>query len=279
VHGIQRLRGWRRRGAVATWTGSGRMGAQVPDGGYDWHTRDRQRQVREAIGKWRDSLVNLTGSNRLINFKQSKTGMLGVVRPSPGEVLSRVGLGKSFDFRPLKPRSAAEAEGEEDTAALEPVPPPSADTLDIDKDPEELATVLRALQRRSTQAYLDQGLSVLYLAFGTLEWTDEDRTRYQSPLLLVPVQLVTVGTRQMPVLRPTDDDIVVNPALALKLDRYGIELPRVDNLDEITLDGLLDAVRVAVAGRDRWQIRQSLVLSCFSFAKEAMYRDLLMRIG
>ena len=246
----------------------------MPDGGYDPHAPFRRTQIRQAIGKWRDSLINLTGSNRLLNFKPSKTGMVAVARPAPGEVLARIGLGKSFSFRPLRPR-VAEAGTEEEAAAQVTVPPSSADCLDIDKDPVELVAALRSLQRRSTQAYLDQGLSILYLAFGTLVWLDEDRTRYASPLLLVPVQLVAAGNKQLPVVGPTEDDTVVNPALALKLDRYGIQLPRVDDLDEISLDGLLDAVRVAVAGRDGWQVRESLALSCFSFAKEAMYRDLL----
>ena len=34
-------------------------------------------------------------------------------------------------------------------------------------------------------------------------------------------------------------------------------------------------MRTAVAGQDGWQVSDSLVLSYFSFAKEAMYRDLL----
>lgn len=251
-------------------------GAWVTDGGGNLPQASyRQFMIRQAIGKWRDGLINLTGSNRLINFKPSKTGMVQVVQPSFDEVLSRLSSGKRFSFRPLKPRPGEPADEEDEAPPPGPVPPPSAESLGIDKDPEELAAALRALQRRSTQAYLDQGLSVLYLAFGALEWIDEDRTRYASPLLLVPVQLITPGSRQLPVLGPTYDDTVVNPALALKLDQYGIELPRVDNLEEVTLDGLLDAVRAAVAGRDGWQVRQSLVLSCFSFAKEAMYRDLL----
>ena len=34
-------------------------------------------------------------------------------------------------------------------------------------------------------------------------------------------------------------------------------------------------MRAAVAGQDGWQVSDSLMLSYFSFAKEAMYRDLL----
>ena len=129
--------------------------------------------------------------------------------------------------------------------------------------------------RRSNREYLDRGLPVQYLAFGTLTWTDWDRARYTSPLLLVPVRLVTTGPRQPPMLEPTDDDPVINPALSLKLSQYGLALPRVDDPAEVTLSGLMDAVRAAIAAKDGWQVSESAALSCFSFMKEAMYRDLL----
>ena len=129
--------------------------------------------------------------------------------------------------------------------------------------------------RRSNQEYLDRGLWVLYLAFGALTWTDQDRARYTSPVLLVPVRLVATGARQLPALEPAEDDPVVNPALVRKLSRSGITLPPMDEVEEVTLGGLLDTVRAAIAGRDGWQVSDGAVLSCFSFAREAIYRDLL----
>ena len=205
--------------------------------------------------------------------------MVGVVRPSPVEVLSRLGMGGTYKIRSVKPNRAESAVGEESARSASgqgfTIPPPATDTLDTDKDPEDLASAVRSLSRRSNQEYLDRGVWVLYLAFGTLAWVLEDGSRYTSPLLLVPVRLVTEGSRQMPVLEATEDDPVVNPALALKLSEYGIELPRVDDLEQVTLDGLLDAIRAAVAAHGGWQVSESLVLSYFSFTKEAMYRDLL----
>ena len=129
--------------------------------------------------------------------------------------------------------------------------------------------------RRSNQEYLDRGLRVLYLAFGTLTWADEDQARYTSPLLLVPARLVAAAPRQPPVLEPTADDPVINPALRRKLSARGITLPPADELAELPLDRLLATVREAVAGRDGWHVSEGVILSCFSFAKEAMYRDLL----
>ena len=205
--------------------------------------------------------------------------MIGLVRPSPEDVLFRLARGGTYHFRSLQPRPAVPGAGSEGDDGWpgggSPVPPPAVDKLDADKAPEDLAAALRALYRRSNQDYLDRGVWVLYLAFGSLTWTDEDRSQYTSPLLLIPVQLEGMGTAQGPELKSAPEEPVINPALALKLSRYGIELPRVDDLEDISLSGVLDDVRAAVAHRDGWQVCDSLTLSYFSFAKEAMYRDLL----
>ena len=235
--------------------------------------------VRSVIATWRDGLINLTRSNRLLNFKPSRTGVIRLVRPSPEDVLARLARGGTYRFRSIQQKQAnTDACSEPDNGAAVtglPVPPPATDKLDTDKAPEDLVAALRVLYRRSNQDYLDRGVWVLYLAFGSLTWTDEDRFRYTSPLLLVPVQFESAGAAQGRELKLAPEEPVVNPALALKLSQYGIDLPRVDDLEEITLTGFLDAVRAAVASQDRWQVSDSLVLSYFSFAKEAMYRDLL----
>src|SRR5215472_14680570 len=122
---------------------------------------------------------------------------------------------------------------------------------------------------------LRRGVPVLYLAFGTLTWADRDRARYASPLLLVPVRLVATEPEQPPMLEPTEDDPVINPALSLELYRDRITLPRLADLGPGTLSGLLDRVRAAVGGKDGWMVSETAVLSCFPPMKEAMYQDLL----
>ena len=252
----------------------------MPDEGLTPPPGDREALIRSAVQSWRDGLINLTGSNRLLNFKPSRTGSVELIRPSAADVLARLTGHGTFGFRALRPRQTDEeppspAPEEPGPAEAPPLPPPAPDTLDADIDPDDLAAALRSLYRRSSQEYLDRGLSVLYLSFGTLNWTDEDRTRYTSPLLLVPVRLDHKGPRQLPTLEPLEEDRVLNPALALKLSQHGIALPRLEDPEEATLPGILDAVRAAVATQDGWQVNDTLVLSCFSFAKEAMYRDLL----
>jgi hypothetical protein len=251
----------------------------VPDNSFPLHGMDRDAVVRSAIRAWRDGLINLTRSNRMLNFRPSRTSTVEIVRPSPEEVLARVVAGRRHSFRSLAPgKPDVDAFGQEKGADA-PVRPPVLGILDTEKPQEDLAAALRSLSRRSSQEYLDRGVWVLYFAFGTLTWTDVDKSVFASPLLLVPVRLVTEGSSSLPVLEPTEDDPVVNPVLALKLSRYGITLPGVDALEDVKLSALLSAVSAAVAGQEGWEVTESLLLSYFSFTKEAMYRDLLEHEG
>ena len=254
----------------------------MQDDGTGRRSADREALIRAAIGSWRDSLISLTGANRLLNFRPSRTGTVGLVRPAAADILARLRTGGTYTFRSLAPEPGAPgyggpATGQNGWAHGGPhaVPPPAADVLDTDAGPDDLAAALRALMRRSNQEYLDRGLRVLYLAFGALTWEDEDRARYTSPLLLVPARLVTAAPRQPPALEPTGDEPVINPALRRKLSARGITLPPADDLAEVPLERLLATVRDAVGALDGWHVSEGAVLSCFSFAGEAIYRDLL----
>jgi hypothetical protein len=44
-------------------------------------------EIVAALNVWRNSLVNLTGVNRLIQFKHSKTGSLDLTAPIAQEIL------------------------------------------------------------------------------------------------------------------------------------------------------------------------------------------------
>ena len=232
---------------------------------------DRQRRlVRDSIGTWRDKLVNLSRSNRLLSFRASRTGAVPIVDPGPSEVIAGLAARATFAFQgptvdmSKEPEPAQAGRGRRRLVVLH--------TTTAEKD---LSAALRNLLRRSQQEYLDRGLRALYVAIGTLEWTDETGAAYSSPLILVPVELQSAGPRQIPNLVAAEDDPVMNPALALKLAQSDIALPAVPDLDEIDPVRVLDQVRAAVSDRRGWRVTDSAVLSYFTFAKEAMYRDLL----
>src|SRR6202012_2915825 len=154
AHGAPDIRerpgnGHGRAVAWRAWQGYQFGGARVP--GYG-DNDGLEPGLRQAIGKWRDSLVNLTGTNRLLNLKPSKAGMLVIARPAPGEVLTRVRDGNGYGFRALKadPAPVAEdtdAENAENKDAPEDGPqfPPSPDHLDVDRTRDDLGRIVRGL--------------------------------------------------------------------------------------------------------------------------------------
>ncbi|WP_405103026.1 DUF3320 domain-containing protein [Micromonospora sp. NBC_01412] len=232
----------------------------------DVHRND----IINALKVWRDSLVNLTGVNRLINFKHTRTGTVQITSPTGQEILDGLRARRPWSFQGVR-----EADQPFDADEDGPLALPSGSVLHSPKADKDLAPVLRSLMRKARQEHLDRGLSVLYLALGMLNWRDTDDTSLASPLLLIPVELATTGPRDRPRLRIGEGDPVFNPALALRMQDSGITLPTVDDLADLSIDALFSQVRQVVRGRDGWKVTDATVLSCFSFHKEAMYRDLL----
>ena len=52
--------------------------------------------VVEALRVWRDGLINLTGTNRALNFKHSKTGTVAIDAPGLPEILEGLRAGKTW---------------------------------------------------------------------------------------------------------------------------------------------------------------------------------------
>lgn len=132
--------------------------------------------------------------------------------------------------------------------------------------------------RKATQEFLDRGLTVLYMAFGMLRWKDVDDSDMASPLYLIPVELMPEGPRAMPRLQASEDDPVLNTALPLRMAEYGVQWPTLEDVEDLGLTEILELFRAALSGaRDLkdWEILPEVHLATFSFAKEAMYKDLL----
>ncbi|MEV6342697.1 DUF4011 domain-containing protein [Actinoplanes sp. NPDC051851] len=213
--------------------------------------------VRVALRAWRESLIDLGDTNRLINFSTGHPDLVTITAPEPGALVTALRTGQDLT---IAGRGA------------DPTPPAGALRTETADGP--LGSLLRRLQRRSRQEYLDRGVHVLHLACGLLRWTDEEETEYASPILLVPVELVPAGLGEHPRLRLRDDDPVVNPALVLRLRAAGIPAPALDPHDP-------DVVRLwndfgeNVARRRGWRVERPILLGCLTFHKEAIYRDLL----
>jgi very-short-patch-repair endonuclease len=142
-----------------------------------------------------------------------------------------------------------------------------------DCTPLELQRRLGNLRRRDREWREEQGLNVLFLALGFLEWIDADGETARSPLLLLPAELDRASPRDSFSLRLEADDLTTNATLAVRLREFGIELPQDDGEIE-TAGGYLDLVRQVVAQRPGWKVHDDVCLAIFAYSKLAMWRDL-----
>jgi very-short-patch-repair endonuclease len=252
-------------------------------------------RVREQVQRWRDELLDLTGHNRLLRFKALKS-TLEVQTPSPQLLIDRLLSGRSRWWSVLVPYESDDLSDELSEERVDGGMASPLDTLAAAPDSEpavawdpmstlvtqkttarDVLAACAELSRRATQEFMDKGIWILYLGVGMLIWSDpadHSGDMQESPLLMVPVELVPEKGRDGWRLEPFEGEMVVNPALWLKLEsELTIELPELADDDAIDTAAFLRAVRLAVADNRGWSVRERVVLSTFSFHKEAMYRD------
>ena len=219
-----------------------------------------ERRMRGQLAKWRQDLMSIDKRQRLVYFKHTRTTSLEL-EPADLDDMLQLLDDQRIVFRP----------NDEDRER----PPARYDVLAANKTTKELTPALRRLDQQARQVFADRGFWPLQLGVGMLRWRDRDEdAAIDSPLALVPVELRRDATSLPYYLVRADDDPVLNPALRLKLERdYGIELPEVDEFPFSADKLLLDAAS-AVSGQRQWSVSPRLVLTLFSFHKEAIYRDL-----
>ena len=234
--------------------------------------------MAEVLTGWQDRLLQLDRRNRLLNFRPG-TAAVKIVEWPPDKIfgsLSGNTTGLRFDYaEPPVSRSWGLTEEYGIDEADDEAPPLFVPgDLSSDCTPVDLQRRLRNLMRRTSEFREEQGLSVLYLSLGLLEWVDTDGRVLASPLLLLPCELERASPRSPFTLRCADDDLVANATLAAKLrNDFGIELPELD-LDTATPGECLDAYRGAFRQRRDWTVSNDLYLSIFAYSKLAMWRDL-----
>lgn len=262
------------------------------------------QDINAKIQASRKELLDIGLRNNLISFKKtSKTLAFNVVDLAATFEALYVGE-KLLSFEAAKEspssRNSPRAEDEltvldlADDILMEALAGPVQDTSVRAKADERNSLKLKTgldsdrlflqlLKMRSeAQSYVDeQGVNILFLAFGFLHWfeTPQSTEARKAPLLLVPVKLSRTGTNESFKLGYSGEDIFLNLSLEAKLRTdFAIKLPLLDLEAELDAGVLLDyfkQVQKAVAAQSRWTVAaDELVLGFFSFGKFLMFKDL-----
>lgn len=266
-----------------------------------------EEAFRGVLDKWRRSLIGITRSSSLVKFRTHRKQALAFNAPEPDEILALLRDGTEFIVRGVVPVP----EADEPATLAEPGDDdiPHSDGGEVERfaddrnvnddardDPEEFTLpaghallhtpakddqvpgTLRNLRKAAEEAFLDRGVSILYLAFGLLHWEAEDGTELCSPLLMAPVKLQAKSAHAVPTLVEGDDDEVLNPALKLLLEERGAVLDHLPSPEDVTASEVISEFEMllgTVEGLGEWRIENAVHLGKFTFTKEAMYRDLI----
>lgn len=253
--------------------------------------------ITERLERDRESLLDMTLNNRLLNYRTFAARGAEVVGEDPQQVYDTLVIqGKAMSFLPSQSSHAISSDESlfDGGNASEPTPPQarSSDASDLrlqtPHSPAELEKRLRTTYYYHRNFIEEQGINTLYLALGMLTWQESESSDrdLHAPLILVPVELQRSSVRESFRIRYDDSDICGNESLRVKLlDSFGIKLPEwsdesngsdngSDEPSQLVYDYFRD-VSDSVAGKPRFSVDSNrIALGFFSFAKYLMYVDL-----
>ena len=246
--------------------------------------------LRDAIGRMRDRLLDLTLRNRLLDYKFFSRSTLRFVDCIPDDIhrrlLEREKLMLVAVFEPAwappnpkpEPKDHAESLGwnvsfelpQDETGRGE-----AADGLPVLRFKDDLPGICRRIATVEKTSIEESGISILYMIFGFLQWreSEDNEEVREAPLVLMPVKLerdLVLGEQHV---SHSGEDCVDNLTLRekLRLD-FGLMLPEL--ADEETPSAYWERVSLAIVNKPKWRVSRKLALGTASFAKLRMYKDL-----
>lgn len=246
--------------------------------------------LNRAFSEWKSKLLQLDRKNRLLYFKtQTEAGKAktGIVRVACEDLdglynsLTDSPEGLKFPYAEKKRKRAVKDELAED---VEPTDSDGAsneseiyiregDLSVLDCTLLELQKRLRALRKRDKEFEQEQGINILFLAFGFLSWVDEQEKDGLAPLLLLACDLEAESLKDNIRLVAESDDLLINVTLKQKLSTLKYTLPDFDSETD-TISTYLDKCESALCKESDWSINRDVYLSTFAYSKIAMWEDL-----
>ncbi|TXC75601.1 DUF3320 domain-containing protein [Luteibaculum oceani] len=144
--------------------------------------------------------------------------------------------------------------------------------------PEAMARRILKVAKAAKIAEEEQGVNILYLALGFLQWKEATHSQKvrEAPLILLPVQLERNNKTSTYDIVCREDDLSTNLSLSERLYQdFGIRLPEIEEVEGWLPSYYFSKVEKAISSKVDWNIDQNgIQLGFFSFAKLLMHHDL-----
>jgi hypothetical protein len=245
-----------------------------------------QREVPARVQSWKNSLLDLSLRNRLINLPAQRASASLVV---PDGQLGAVEdlLNAGVPLRLLPANAFDDVHGARGTASARDLPQELLSGALAERSEiytnltvDTYQSRLRSLAHRARTIEEDTGANNLYLALGSLVWRLDTR-ELRSPLILIPVTLNAVARQGIyRVALDESGGSTPNFCLLEKLRQvHGLSIPALQEpeTDEsgIDLDRTFDQVRAALATAGiSARVEASADLAILQFAKFRLWKDL-----
>jgi very-short-patch-repair endonuclease len=256
--------------------------------------------LTSALEELRLKLLDLTGRNRLINFKhtagkslqfveghpaalyqklvesnnKANISVLGLPEPARRDWVDRNGRLQRPDPRDWA-KSVGVPTGYDISGAGEESDESNVRALMY---PDDLAKHCRKIDREATLAIEETGANMLFLVLGFLEFPDQrdsDKT-FTAPLICIPVSLQkkeVAGIQQFS-LQYTGDDISENLSLREKLrNDFGLVLPELGE-EQIDVNGYFAEIQAIIKKQPGFALKHRVSLCLLSFSNMLLVRDL-----
>ena len=261
---------------------------------------DSASPLTSALEQLRLKLLDLTGRNRLINFKHTAGKSLQFVEGHPAAIyqklveannkasISVLGLpeparrdwvDRNGRLQRPEPRDWAKSAGvSTGYDILGPGEDSDESNVRALMYPDDLAKHCRKIGREATLAIEETGANMLFLVLGFLEFPDQrdSEKTFTAPLISVPVSLQkkdVTGIQQFS-LQYTGDDISENLSLREKLrNDFGMVLPELAE-EQIDVNDYYAEIQAIIKIKPGFAIKHRVSLCLLSFSNMLLVRDL-----
>ncbi|WP_163399678.1 DUF3320 domain-containing protein [Flavobacterium fluviatile] len=228
----------------------------------------------------RKELLDLGMRNTLLNYKTSKVKGLQIVQEQSSsiyDILVRQNKAMTFLGRPGK-------DDDDELFELPELTEPEIqdaynDTrLQTNETETKLQTKILNTYYFARTSIEEQGVNMLYLALGILNWYEKgnsDDTR-KAPLILLPVVLERSSANERFRLRYSGTEIGPNLSLQAKMMvDYNITIPDLPEEEELDLKAYYSIIKERISHIENWKVEEDAIeLGFFSFGKFMIYHDL-----
>jgi hypothetical protein len=251
----------------------------------DSASKTKTKVVPPRVQQWKNTLLDLSLRNRLINYTERASTELRVPDGHLSLIEDQLHAAKSLTLLPSDHidqvhlnrgiRTGFDLPEEHLRQLLT-----SRSQLYCEATASAYATRMRGLAYKARTIVEETGANNLYLSLGTLVWNLDGRD-LRSPLILVPVRLTTAARSQTYRIELDESGgSTPNYCLLEKLRQvYGLELPGLENLVEddhgIDVEAALQSTRRALVEKGLpYRVEDTASLSILQFAKFRLWKDL-----